>query len=267
VITITSELKNPAAIYLRGLILLIDKKPEQALVTFDRLATDDIPPPFLYPPYRLYRYFKPQESNRYLISLRKAIDENRVPPLIQARVQAQEGDLQSAISSYLKTDPAKWGLFDTECLKIIGAHSGLHSEVRRMIAGALKSRRVPEPMAKELLAVANLQSKKSDVDELKRKLGQELKRNGNSAKIAVTSITRMLETRKLFLQRDYKSILKKYELAQPVALTTETVLLLFLSAVKLDNRIEMYRWGQEIKRRYPNRETLNWVNSMTGKAP
>lgn len=266
VIELTAEIQNPAAVYLRGLLQLLDKNPLEALTTFDLLDIDMIPPAFLYPPYRLYRHVNPRGSNRYLVNLHRVIAAGKTSPLIQARVNAQEGDFAAAISGYLQTDPAQWTRYDVECLGKVSSHAGFHSEALRLIAGALKSGRVAGTMAQELRRIAVLKTDKANVREFKRLLKEELVQNSGTAKIVVSSVTKLLETRKLFLQRDYKTLLERYRQANPIELTTESILVLFLSAVNLKNRPEMDRWGQEIKRRYPNRETANWIYELTAAA-
>jgi hypothetical protein len=181
-------------------------------------------------------------------------------------VQAQEGNLYSAFTSYLQTDPAQWKRYDIECLKKISYQEGLKTEVRRMIAGALKSQRLPISLKKELIQVAISGSDQADVREFKSQLKEELIQDSPTSKIAVSSIARMLDARKLFLQRDYKSLLEQYQKSDPMGMTTEATLMLFLSAVELNNRLEIDRWGQEIKRRYPNQEVVNWVNKLTTEA-
>jgi len=262
----TPGAKNPAAIYLRGLLLLIDKKPKRSLAAFNMIEIKDIPPFFLYPPYRLHRHLNPREPNPYLDPLRKAIAAVEVSPLVKARVQIREGKPLSALSSYLQTDPARWVRYDIECLKTISNHPGFHSELRRMIAGALQSGRVEKPMAEALRRIVVLGTKKSEVREFKNRLKQELVQNSRIAKLFVASIAELLETRKLFLEREYKKILEIYHDANPIELPTETILLLFISAVQGNNRLEMDRWGQEIKRRYPFEGAVSWINELTASA-
>ena len=262
VLQLTATLQSTKAVYLRGFVLMIDNKPARALEAFDSLSTDDIPAPYLYPPYRLQRHLRPSQPNRYLVPLRQAIDAGEVSPLIQARVQAQEGDPFSAISSYMQTDPAQWAHYDIECLKEIGMQSGLHSEVRRMIAGALKSKRVSSKIEAELRQLAVMEPSDSELRALKRKLKEELIQDSGAAKIAASSMAQVLETRKHFLQRDYKTILQQYQNANPLSLPTETVLLLFLSAVEVRNSLEVDRWGQELKRRHPTQEVIDWVTEL-----
>ena len=84
--------------------------------------------------------------------------------------------------------------------------------------------------------------------------------------MAVASIKQLLETRNLFVQRDYQAIIEQYQDASPMALPNESVLLLFLSGVQVEDRLEMDRWGQEIKRRYPNQEVIDWVSELTTSA-
>ena len=90
--------------------------------------------------------------------------------------------------------------------------------------------------------------------------------DSGAAKIAASSLAQVLETRKRFLQRDYKKILQQYQNANPMALPTETVLLLFLSAVEIRNSLEVDRWGQEIKRRHPTQEVIDWVIELKTSA-
>ena len=266
IIELTDDAQNPTALYLRGFVLMITNKPLRALKTFDRLDVKDMPAPFLYPPYRLQRQMRPEAPNRYLGALTRAIDAGSVTPLITARVLAQEGDPYSALSSYLQTDPAQWVTYDVECIKKIGLHSGLSSEMRRMIFGALKSGRVSAKVEGPLRQVMALENDSAEVRAFKRKLKEELIQGSSTGKVAVSSIKQLLETRKLFFQRDYQTIVDRYQDANPMALPDESVLLLFLSGARLEDRLEMDRWGQEIKRRYPNQEVIDWVSELTTSA-
>ena len=266
IIELTDDAQNPTALYLRGFVLMITNKPLRALKTFDRLDVKDMPAPFLYPPYRLQRQMRPEAPNRYLGPLTRAIDSGSVTPLITARVLAQEGDPYSALSSYLQTDPAQWVTYDVECIKKIGLHSGLSSEMRRMIFGALKSGRVSAKVEGPLRQVMALENDPAEVRAFKRKLKEELIQGSSTGKVAVSSIKQLLETRKLFFQRDYQTIVDRYQDANPMALPDESVLLLFLSGARLEDRLEMDRWGQEIKRRYPNQEVIDWVSELTTSA-
>ena len=266
VIELTSDGENPAAVYLRGFVLMITAKPMQALRAFDRLDVASIPAAYLYPPYRLQRQMRPEAPNRYLGALRGAIDAGGVSPLITARVLAQEGDPYTALSSYLQTDPAQWVTYDVACIQKIGLHAGLSSEMRRMIAGALKSGRVSAKVEGPLRQALVLEPDPAEVRAFKRKLKEELILDSSTGRAAVASMKQMLETRKLFLQRNYQAIINQHRSANPMALPDESVLLLLLSGARLGNQLEMDRWGQEIKRRYPNQEVIDWVSELTTSA-
>ena len=263
VIQLTGGVQNPAALYLKGFVLMITNKPLQALTAFDRLAVKDVPAPYLYPPYRLQRRMRPEAPNRYLAALNRAIEAGSLSPLVSARVQAQEGDPYAALSSYLQTDPAQWVAYDVDCIKKIGQHSGLSSEMRRMIVGAFKSGRLSAKVEGPLRQVLTLETDPAEIRAFKRKLKEELIQDSGKGKLAVSSIKQLLETRKLFVQRDYQTIIDRQRDASPMALPNESVILLFLSSVNLGNRLEMDRWGQELKRRYPNQEVTEWVSELT----
>jgi len=260
---LTSDMQNPAALYLRGFVLMINEKPLQALQVFDQLNLNNMPAHFLYPAYRLHRQLQPGSTNRYLDALKRAIENRNASPLIAARVESQEGDLYSALSNYLQTDPAQWATYDVKCIKKIGQHSGLSSEMRRMVFGALKSGRVSGKVEKPLRQLLDLKNDSAEVKTLKRTLQKELLLDSSTGKIAVSSIKRMLDTRAFFLQRDYQKIINHHQDTNPLALPNESVLILFLCGVKLEDRLEIDRWGQEIKRRYPNQEVVDWVSELT----
>jgi len=262
VIQISEDMQNPVALYLRGFVFMINKQPLQALTVFNQLETRDIPPDFLYPVYRLQRQIRPGSVNRYLHALKRAIGSGKVSSLIAARVEAQEGDLYSALLNYLKTDPVKWVSYDVKCIKRIGQHSGLSSEVLRMISGALKTGRIAKEVEKPLRRLLTLENDSEEIAEFKRNLGNELSLASPTGKIAASSVRHMLETRSIFLKRDYQTILTKYRDSNPVMLPNESVLILFLSSVQLKNQLEMDRWGQEIKRRYQNQEVIDWVAKL-----
>ena len=124
--------------------------------------------------------------------------------------------------------------YDVDCIKKIGLHSGLSSEMRRMIVGAFKSGRVSAKVEGPLRQVLALENDPAEIRAFKRKLKEELIQDSGTGKMAVASIKQLLETRKLFVQRqsDYQTIIDQYQDASPMALPNESVLLLFLSGVR-----------------------------------
>ena len=266
ILQLTEGVQNPAAVYLRGFVLMITNKPMRASNTFDGLDVADMPAPYLYPPYRLQRRMRPEMPNRYLQALNKAIDAGEVSPLIAARVQAQHGNPSAALSSYLQTDPAQWVTYDVDCIRKIGLHSGLSSEMRRMIVGAFKSGRISARIKEPLKQTLALEADAAEIRAFKRKLKNDLIQDSGTGRIAVASMKQVLESRKLFVQRDYQAIIDSQRDTSPMTLPNESVLILFLSSVRLKDRVEADRWGQEIKRRFPNQEVSDWVSSMTTSA-
>ena len=261
----TADVQNPAALYLRGFAFMINNQPLQALTVFSQLSIRDIPVNFLYPVYRLNKQLQPESVTfqKYLQAMQRAISTGSVSPLIAARVEAQEGDLYAALASYLKTDPAQWVTYDVKCIRRIAQHSGLNSEVLRMISGAVKSQRLSKAVEEPLSRLLTTEKDLTGVTAFKNSLKKELQQDSSSGKIALSSIKQMLDNRTVFLQRDYQKLLSTHKDTNPLIVPNESVLILFLSSVQLKNHLEMDRWGQEIKRRYPNREVMEWVSEMT----
>jgi len=135
-----------------------------------------------------------------------------------------------------------------------------------MVCGALKSGRVSAKVEGPLRQVLALENDPAEARAFKRNLKEELIQDSSTGKMAVASLKQLLETRKLFVQRDYQTIIDQHQDANPLALPNESVLLLFLSGVRVEDRLEMDRWGQEIKRRYPNQEVIDWVSELTTSA-
>jgi hypothetical protein len=245
--------------YVLAFFSMLHERPQRALDVFDSIPVGEIPSRFLYAPYRLERTVRPFDSNRYLAPLRDAIAQNTIAPLIQARVLSIEGDPQAALSAYLRTDPVKWVQFDAECLRSVSQHAGLQRDIRMLIAGALRSGRVRRSVEKELREIALPDDNVKRVTAFKKHLKRVLQDGNAAGDIAMASAKRMLEARQQFLQRDYAGLVARYRDSNVTAVTTETTLLVFLSATALQNASEIERWGQEIKRRFPDRKVERWL--------
>jgi hypothetical protein len=265
-IQIAEGVATPPTSYLRALLLIVRQKPEEALAAFDRLDPQTIPPAFLYAPYRLQQTLHPDSPNPYLSPLRKSVAEGKVPSLTRARVQASDGDLREALLSYLRTDPASWAHYDIESLRRIDSHQGLAPDLRRLIVGALASGRVQKALVAPLQDLARGGAAAADTEEMKRQLRRAIETKTPAGQIAVESAKKLIKDRNLFVERKYSELIAAYRESEPAELSTETVLLLFLSAVELEEQIEMDRWGQELKRRHGEVEVRDWVNEMTGTA-
>ena len=265
-IQLANGVHTPPATYLRALLLILQQQPEQALAAFDALDIRTLPPAFLYAPYRLQQTLHPENPNPYLTALRKLVAEGKGPPLIQGRVQAFDGDLREALGSYLRTDPASWAQYDLESLQRIGTHQGLVPDLRRLIVGALASGRVQQGLVAPLQALARSGAAAPDAEELKRQVTRAIEAKTPAGQIAVESVKKLITDRNLFVGRQYAELVATYRESEPVELSTETVLLLFLAAVEIKEEIEMDRWGQELKRRHAEVEVRDWVNEMKGTA-
>jgi hypothetical protein len=262
---LASDVSTAPATYLRALLLMFQQRPEQALAAFAALDPKIIPPRFLYAPHRLQRALKPGDPDPYLPALRKAVAEDKVPALIQARVQAGDGNLSEALTNYLRTDPGNWASYDLETLRRIANHQGLAADLAKLIAGALASGRIKPKLAPALQSITRQASALPDVEAFKRELRRAVKEKTPEGIAAIESAEKLLRDRRMFLGRDYSGFIAKHRETEPIALATETVLLLFLAAVDLKEQVEMDRWGQELKRRYVQPEVRDWVNEM--KAP
>jgi hypothetical protein len=263
---LTEAVHTPESTYLQALLLLLQQQPDQALAAFDALDIQSVPPAFLYAPYRLQQTLRPKDPNPYLTALRESVSENKLPPLVEARVRALDGNLREALRSYLRTDPASWAHYDLESLQRIGTHQGLAPDLRRLIAGALASGRVEQALLEPLQTLARRGAVPPDAEELKAQLRREIETQTPAGKIAVESAKKLIDDRNLFVERKYAELIDAHREAEPIELPTETVLLLFLSSVELKERVEMDRWGQELKRRHGETEVRDWVNQMTGTA-
>ena len=263
---LAGEVDAPPAAYLRGLLLILQEKPETALSAFEHLDPEIIPASLLYAPHRLHRTLHPGRVDPYLVALRRAVADGNVPRLIGARVQSLDGELNAALDSYLQTDPGTWVAYDLDSLRRISAHQGLAADLRRLIAGALASGRVRPTLVAPLQELARQGRLQPDQQEFKEQLRREIEADTPAGRIAVESAKRLLNDRNLFLAQEHGRLVETHSDDDPMALPTETVLLLFLSSVELKEQVEMDRWGQELKRRHREIEVRDWVNETMSAA-
>jgi hypothetical protein len=250
---------STAGRYLLAFFSMLHERPDKALELFDSIPLEQIPDRYLYPPYRLQRSVRPHEPSRYVKPLRDASASSTISPLVQARFLSMEGNPQEALDAYLRTDPASWVSFDGGCLRKINQHAGLQQELRMMVSGALRSGRVKLTLAKKLRAIVTSNDGVERAAAFKAQLKQTLSKKGAASEMAFASAEAMLAARKNFLERRYDELLNRHRGSEPTAVTTETALLVFLSATALENASEIERWGHELKRRHPEREVEAWV--------
>ena len=259
---LAGDVATPPAIYLSGLLLIAQQKPELALAAFNSLSLQSIPVKYLYAPHRLQQVLRPGEQDNYLSALRVAAANNALPTLIKARVQARDGDLTGAFSSYLQTDPTRWASYDLELFGRIGSNQGLSVDLARMITGAIASGRVKTGLLPQLKKIANQPVSNSEIASFEERIKSAIKHNTPEGRIAVESAQSLLRDRKIFMGKQYQKLIELYLAVEPIKLATETVLLLFLSAVDQSNLQQAETWGQELKRRHAEAEVRVWVNKM-----
>lgn len=258
----TAQVRGAPALYLRALLLLASDDPRQALDTFLAIPPAEIPPLHLYAPFRLHAALNPGVPNPYQAPLNQAIADNRVQPLIKARVWAVEGRLQDSLREYLKTDPAEWADLDLRAFRTMRLHAGLSNDTAAMLQAALRGGRVRDAQRTELVAMLNAPRDKGVLDELK---AQFLRRMNSSQAVrdAVRAgALRQIALRKTFVLKKYRELLDEYRDMPPIQLPDESILLLTLSAAQEKDASAWPVWSGELLRRFPTPEVKKWLNQL-----
>jgi len=73
----------------------------------------------------------------------QAVAEQRVPPVVQARVLWNQGLMQEALRVYLKSDPASWASQDILAFRSLRFHAGLANNTAAMLQAASKRAAFP----------------------------------------------------------------------------------------------------------------------------
>jgi hypothetical protein len=261
VIEAADDAGGPEARYLRGLLLLAESRPEEALSSFGSIRVDLIPPVHLYAPYRLHAAVRPGVSNPYrapLVAARRAGD---LPPLIAARVAATEGDLEASLQGYLASDPAQWARHDLEAFRALRLHAGLAPDAGRMVAAALRAGRVPSRLRADLERLVAAADPTSPA-VLRARLRKLLEDNPAAREIAVAAAKEQLRARQLFLGRQYATLVEENRDANPTNVPDATLLLLLLSANQVGEDDLTDAWAQEVRRRNPEPEVAQWLAAL-----
>jgi hypothetical protein len=122
----------------------------------------------------------------------------------------------------------------------------------------LRTKRMSTEFSSQLIEMVVPEEMKSAIEFV----NQQLTIDRITAGVIINSATALLDIRKRFLQKDYKTILRMFAEKEPIELTTETVLILFLSSLHGADILEISRWSQEIKRRFPKKDISDWVNLL-----
>lgn len=262
VIAITAGMQHPPALYLSALLLMAANDLPSALETFLLIPPTQIPPTHLYAPYRLHNGLRPSQPNPFLAEVNRAVAENGVPPLIQARVLAGQGRLPDALKAYLKTDPAEWTDLDLRALRGLRMHAGLANNTATMLLAALKGGRVPSALRPQLIEVLKAPLESSTMDDLKGQLLEQINRDPDIRRAALAGAEQQLKVRQEFVGRNYRGMLDGNRIENAMSLPDETVLMLVLSAARLQDSSAFDAWTQELTRRYPTPEVKQWIKEL-----
>jgi hypothetical protein len=236
--------------------------PAAALDAFDGIPPEEIPLDLAYAPYRLHTALRPDQRSPHAPRLLKGVHGQELPRLVEARVLAQEGRLPESLTAYAATDPARWTQHDVNCLGLVADYGALKPDLDQLVWRALARRGLDDPLEEGLRALV----RDSGSSAMARRVRSRLALDPAARKIAAKSLGRMREARRLFMERRYEDLLEGFGATQPTHATTEMSTILFLAALKQGESHAAYRWGQELKRRHPDRELADWVASLTASA-
>jgi hypothetical protein len=184
-----------------------------------------------------------------------------LPPLLEARVMGREGNFQRSLQAYLRSDPAQWASHDLELFSLLAQHGGVRFETLNMLLAALRAGRFKPELRGDLEKLASAAAA-ADSSPFRDDLQNWLQRNDGSREIAGRVAIRQLEIRRQFLQKEYARLLRDHAASNPTSQPDETVLLLTLSAATQTGTSELDRWSQELKRRYPQPEVQQWLETL-----
>jgi hypothetical protein len=252
--------KSPVAdTYMRGISFLIRNEVSNALATFDRLRPSDVPADLAYVTYRLESTMRPATRSAYADVLLDGIGRNEVTWLTAARVLSQEGRLEESLTAYASTNPADWRAHDLERLRAIALNSAFEVDVKRIVWRALSRSGIEADVEAGLVLIVRGEFPKS----LERQAVNRLATDPAANAAASESLRKMQEVRSLFMAHQYEVLMNRFGTSDPTSATTETCTVLFLAALKTSRNREVYRWGQELKRRHPDDEMSQWVANLT----
>ncbi len=257
-----SVAEHVPARYLLAMLRVESGEPAAALEIFRALPTAQIPAEFQYAPFRLHEELASTEANPYRPALLEAIAARHLPPLLEARVRAHEGEFAAALEAYLGSDPAQWTRHDVRLFEAMQFNSGVANEAQRVIAAALRAGRMPATVRNEMTDLLRQAQGTRAATGLTARLAGFLAGNGAAKAAATQAVTAQLAVRKAFSQKQYASLLGQFREHAPMALTDETLLILFLSAARTADVPSTDRWAQELKRRNPSPHVAQWVSHI-----
>jgi hypothetical protein len=257
---------NSPFLYLAAMVRIAEADPVAGLSYFDRIRPTDVPPPFLYGPYRLQMSLRPNQTNPWAVQLQTAVEKKQVSSLIAARFRMHSGDLHGALELYLSTAPSDWTIHDAELLESARLHSGLAPDTADLIRAALQSRQLNPNVATRLNALL-------DPDVIQSLLVERLQAVFDSSDALSSDRTaveqfagQQLQLRRMFVERRYSELLTRLKDQSPHTLPSETVLLLTLSAASMHDLASFDSWSLELQRRFTSVEVAEWLSQIRADA-
>lgn len=248
--------------YLRGLLLIAEQRPEEALAAFDSIPVDRIPAGHLYAPYRLQGALRPGMANPYRAPLVAARRAGRLPPLVGARVAVAEGDFRAAVRGYVSSDPAQWASHDLTAFRALLLHAGVSPDTRTMLAAATRGGRVPARLRADITELLSASGRVALPEQLKAALVRLLTENPAAREVAMAAATAQRRARGLFVARQYAVLVDEYRSSDPTSLPDGTLVVLLLSAGRSGEADLRDLWAQELRRRYPGPELERWLSDV-----
>jgi hypothetical protein len=261
VLDLVSDWDSPLALYFAGALELARGEAEAALTCWVSLDQSAVPPDYLYSPWKLWRELKPQEANPFEAALTAGITLGRVRPLVDARFRALKTEYRAALEAYLKTDPAHWMSEDIQNLYRCEQYGPLQQQAGLLLAGALRRGRLRDEV-RDLIEEIERRETAGDDFDLRNRLRLALTEDSALKEAAITVAKQQLDLRRAFAQSDFGEVLDYGEANDAGASSNETVLLVYLAAMGERQEELSDRWGTELRKRFPGKETLAWMESL-----
>lgn len=263
---VSESLTEPPVIYLRGLIHVSLGNVDAARQEWARLDPAQIPADYLYPVWRLAASSPPDSNgiaptNPYEPDLAKAVEENLVSPLVQARYHAAKTEWRKSLDAYLLTNPETWTPHDVQVFQTMKLQAGYSRDVKVILAGALNGGKVKESLQADLARIIKVEPVLD-----REAIGQALKSNPALAKAAAEGASRSLAFRQAFASNQFQKVIELAAPIDPINATDEMVLLSFLSSAQTRNEQEMNRWSKELLRRNPSDKNSSWIKKIKQEA-
>lgn len=259
----TARAERPEAQYLRALLLLALGRREDALAEFRRIDPAAIPSSYLYAPYRLHATLRPGAPNPYRAGLVAARTNEGLIPIVEARIAAEQGDLQAALQAYMQSDPAQWATRDVSAFRLLRLHAGLSGDARMMLAAAVRGGRIRPALKPQILRLVAPADAASTAAAQRAGLLALLESNADARAVAVASASAQLQVRQRFLARRYRELVADHATREPLSLPDGTLLIVLVSAHEVGDAKAVARWAQEVRRRYPQPEVAAWLKTLT----